>query len=80
MLSVQTVRPTLHFPEARRWDYRVTIVFRDADAALSEPPKEWEQAKALLYPDQDTFKREESHRIELVEAHWDVAITEVELD
>ena len=79
MLSVHTVRPTLHFPEARRWDYRVTIVFRDAEAALSEPPEEWEQAKARLYPDQDIFKQEESRRFQLVEAHWDVAITDVDL-
>jgi hypothetical protein len=80
MLSVKTERPTLHLPESRRWDYRVTIVFRDADAALSEPPEEWEQAKAHLYPDQDTFKQEESRRFGLLEAHWDVAVSTVELD
>ncbi len=80
MLSVKTERPTLHLPESRRWDYRVTIVFRDADAALSEPPEEWEQAKVQLYPDQDIFKQEESRRFGLLEAHWDVAVSTVELD
>ncbi len=80
MLSVNTVRPILHSSEDRRWDYRVTIVFRDADAALSEPPEEWEQAKLQLYPDQKTFKEEEIRRFEFVEAHWDVAITKVVLE
>jgi len=80
MLSVRTERPTLHLPEDKRWDYRVTIVFRDADTALSEPPEDWEEAKARLYSDLDAFNREESRRFELVEAHWDVAISEVELD
>ena len=80
MLSVKTVSPTFHLPEARRWDYRVTIVFRDADAATSEPPEEWARAKERLYPDQDTFKQEESRRFQLMEAHWDVAISEVEFE
>ena len=80
MLSVVTDRPTLHLPEDRRWDYRVTIVFRDAHAALSDPPEEWEQAKTRLYPNQDLFKQEESQRFQLLEAHWDVAISAVVLE
>ena len=80
MLSVQTERSVLHLPEDRRWDYRVTIVFRDANAALSEPPEEWEAARERLYPDQETFKQEESRRFGLLEAHWDVAVADVKLE
>jgi hypothetical protein len=31
-----------------------------------------------LFPDHATFKREENHRWELIEAHWDLPIREVD--
>jgi len=32
-----------------------------------------------LFPDQGTFKREERRRFELVDAHWDVPVMDVDL-
>ncbi len=32
------------------------------------------EISARLYPDRDTFKREEARRFELLEAHWDVPL------
>ena len=33
-----------------------------------------------LYPDQDSFKKEEQRRFEILEAHWDLPIKEVDLE
>jgi hypothetical protein len=33
-----------------------------------------------LFPDQATFKREEQRRFEILDAHWDVPIKDVDLD
>jgi len=33
-----------------------------------------------LYPDQDTFKKEEQRRFEILEAHWDLPIKDVDLE
>jgi hypothetical protein len=30
-----------------------------------------------LFPDQDTFKKEEQRRFELLDAHWDVPLNEL---
>ena len=31
-----------------------------------------------LYPDQETFRKEEARRFEILDAHWDVPLVEVE--
>jgi hypothetical protein len=31
-----------------------------------------------LYPDQETFRKEEQRRFEILDAHWDVPLVEVE--
>lgn len=51
--------PGLHTSEASRWNYRVVIVRGSYDAPSA--PSEDEVAKKL-FPDQATFKQEESRR------------------
>jgi hypothetical protein len=51
MLSVTAVAPRFHATEDRRWDYRVTIVFRNAQVA-SEPDPNLDATLRQLYPDQ----------------------------
>jgi hypothetical protein len=77
MLSVDMVAPRYHEPEASRWDYRVTIAFKDAVRAMEGDPADLIKQ---LYPDQATFKREEQRRFEILDAHWDLPITKVDLD
>ncbi len=77
MLSVEMVSPRYHAPEDTRWDYRVTIVFKDAARAMQGDP---EDLIAQLYPDQTTFKREEQRRFEILDAHWDLPVKRVDLD
>lgn len=78
ILSVRMDTPAFHMPEQERWDYRVTIVFKNAQAAFT--PVDEHAIQLRLFPDQATFKREEQHRFEILEAHWDLAISQIALD
>ena len=77
MLSVKMEEPVYHMTEDARWDYRVTITFKDAAAATT--PFDEEALKKELFPDQVTFKNEERRRFEILLAHWDLPIRSVEL-
>ena len=78
ILDVSAVRPRYHATEDGRWDYRVTIVWKNAATANDG----FDPAPLLgqLYPDQETFRREEQRRFELLAAHWDVPIVPVNLN
>ena len=78
MLSVSAVRPVYHSTEEGRWDYRMTIVYKNVDAAYDSTGSE--ELVKKLYPDQATFEKEEQRRFELLEAHWDVPVASVNLD
>jgi hypothetical protein len=69
--------PSLHTSEDSRWDYRVIIVRASQDAPLGQ--SEDEIAKQL-FPDQATFKKDESRRWELTANHWDLPIHVVNLN
>lgn len=77
MLSVKMQEPVYHMTEDARWDYRVTITFKDAAAATT--PFDEEALKKQLFPDQVTYRNEEQRRFEILIAHWDVPIKTVEL-
>lgn len=74
-LSVTCTRPRYHTTEDGRWDYRVTIVFKNVLAA-HEPPEGEAAIKRELYPDQETFQREERRRFEILLAHWDLPVVD----
>ena len=78
ILKVTAVKPRYHATEDGRWDYRVTIVFRNASVANDSSGEE--AIIKRLYPDQETFRREEQRRFEILLAHWDVPIVDVALD
>jgi hypothetical protein len=78
ILEVKAVRPRYHATEDGRWDYRVTIVFKDAATAMD--PSGEEAIVKRLYPDQEAFRKEEQRRFEILLAHWDVPVVGVELD
>jgi len=69
ILSVTAEKPKLHSGEDTRWDFKVTIVFKDAKTAFD--PNLTEPYKAQLY-DVEKLKKDEQHRFELLLAHWDV--------
>jgi hypothetical protein len=78
ILRVTAVKPRYHATEDGRWDYRVTIVFKDVAAAHDNSGEE--AIKKELFPDQETYRREEQRRFEILQAHWDVPIEDVDLD
>ena len=76
MLSVKIETPANHMTEDARWDYRVTIVFKNSTVATTENPDE-ETLTRQLYPDKDRYKREEERRFEILLAHWDLPVTDI---
>jgi hypothetical protein len=77
--SMRVDEPFTHLAGGPRWDLRVTIVFRDAAAAVSDPEWDrlWGAARGRLYPDKTAFDAEEDRRFALLEEHWDVIVNEV---
>ena len=76
MIWVKIETPANHMPEEARWDYRVTIRFKNSTFATTANPDE-EHLKKELWPDQDTYKREEQKRFEILLAHWDLPLTDI---
>jgi hypothetical protein len=78
ILKVTATAPRYHATEDGRWDYRVTIVFKNA--AIANDDSDSAPLLKHLFPDQAAYKREEQRRFEILEAHWDVPIKDVDLD
>jgi hypothetical protein len=78
MLKVSVMAPVYHTTEDGRWDYRVTIVFKNATVAHDG----YDSAPLLkqLFPDQETYKKEEQRRFEILDAHWDLPVKDVDLE
>jgi len=76
MLSVKIETPANHMTEDQRWDYRVTIVFKNSTLATTSNPDEEAFIKEL-YPDQAIYKREEQRRFEILLAHWDLPVSNI---
>jgi hypothetical protein len=76
MLSVKIDAPAYHTTEDGRWDYRVTIRFKNSTVATTVNPDE-EAIIKELWPDQEKYKKEEQRRFEILAAHWDLPVTEI---
>ncbi len=76
MLSVKIDTPAYHTPEDGRWDYRVTIRFKNSPAATTSNPDEEALIKEL-WPDQAGYQKEEQRRFEILVAHWDLPVTDI---
>ena len=78
MLKVTMAAPRYHATEDGRWDFRVTIVYKNAAIANDN----FDSAALIkqLFPDQDTYKKEEQRRFEILDSHSDVPIKDVDLD
>ena len=76
ILSVKVEQPANHTSEDSRWDYRVTIRFKNSTLATTANPNE-ERFIKELWPDQATYQREEQRRFEILLAHWDLPVTDI---
>ncbi len=72
IISMSAAYPINHASEAGRWDFRFTIVWKDAATAYED----FDQSPIVkeLYPDQAKFKKEEQRRFELLIEHTDVPV------
>ena len=75
-LSVKIDTPANHMTEDSRWDYRVTITFKNSTVATTANPAEEETMKKL-FPDQTAYQQEEKRRFEILLAHWDIPVTDI---
>jgi len=78
ILRVGMTKPRIHTAESDRWDYRVTIEFRDPASAFN--PALDEPIKRRLFPDQAKYRAEERRRFAILESHTDLPIDAVDLD
>ncbi len=74
--AVSVYRPTFHGEGRADWTFLVVITFANWNALGGPSPDE--AIASRLYPDQETFKREEQRRFEILDAHWDVPLSEAE--
>ena len=77
IISVDAEKPKLHSGEDTRWDFKVTLVFKNEKTAFD--PDLTTPYKKQLYPDQDKLAKDEQHRFELLIAHWDVMVEKLDL-
>ena len=77
IINIIAEKPILHSGEDTRWDFKVTIIYKNAATGLDHGLTD--QYKKQLYPDLEKLKKDEQHRFELLLAHWDVMTEKVEL-
>jgi len=76
ILSLKIEQPAYHTSEELRWDYRVTIKYKNSTVATTANPDEEAFIKAL-WPDQATYQKEEQRRFEILLGHIDLPITDI---
>jgi hypothetical protein len=76
MVAIKIEAPAYHTTEDGRWDYRVTITYKNSTVATTSNPDEDAFIKQL-WPDQETYKKEEQRRFEILAAHWDLPVTDI---
>ena len=78
LLQISATLPRFHATEDGRWDYRVTLVWKNI-AATDDGFDEAELSRQL-FKDQETFKKDEQRRFDILLGHWDVPVADIELD
>jgi len=76
IMTLKIETPANHMTEDSRWDYRVTITYKNSTVATTVNPDE-ESLIKKLYPDQAAYQREEQRRFELLLAHWDLPVSHI---
>jgi hypothetical protein len=76
IVGLKIESPAFHTTEDGRWDYRVTIRWKNSTVATTSDPSE-ENLKKELWPDQATYNREEQRRFEILLGHWDLPVTDI---
>ena len=77
IISIIAEKPKVHSGEDSRWDFKVTVVYKNADLALNHSITD--PYKKELYPDLPKLAKDEQYRFTLLIAHWDVLTEKIEL-
>ena len=77
IVSVKTFVPSYHGDGRADWTFAVQIVYKDSAAFIA--PSGDEAIQRRLYPDRAKFLKEEQRRFEILDAHWDVPLNELDL-
>ena len=78
---IEVEEPFTHLAGNQRWDFRVTITYRDAPSAVlvgGQFDVAFKAATAKLYPNKKRLDAEEAQRFALLEEHWDVIVVPAE--
>jgi len=73
--SIRAFTPRYHGDGRADWTFAVELVAREDFAGTPEA-----EVVRKLYPDQETFRKEERRRFELLEAHWDVPLETIDFE
>ncbi len=76
IVSFKTYVPTYHGDGRADWTFAMAITYKDADALVG--PSGEDAIARRLYPDWAKFQKEEQRRFEIVDAHWDVPLNEID--
>ncbi len=77
IISITAEKPKEHSGEDTRWDFKVTVVYKNAELALEHSITD--VYKKELYPDLVKLAKDEQYRFTLLIAHWDVLTEKIEL-
>lgn len=73
VLSYHVYKPGLHTSEDSRWNYRVVITYKNILSSTHGGALEKE-----LFPDHSAYRNAENQRWELIDAHYDLPIHEID--
>jgi hypothetical protein len=77
--AIRTDTPVTHMAGDQRWDLRVTITYRDGNAATGADGGAYDRAvraaSARLFPDNAAHLAAETRRFAMLEEHWDVIVS-----
>jgi hypothetical protein len=76
ILSIKIESPANHTTEDGRWDYRVTVRYKNSTVATTSNPEE-DAFMKQLWPDQAKYQKEEQRRFEILLGHWDLPVTDI---
>ena len=78
ILAITAEKPMLHSGEDTRWDFKVTIVWKNAELGVGKEDPTL-RYKSKLFPDTAQLDKDEQYRFSLLIAHWDVIVESIKL-
>jgi hypothetical protein len=78
LLKFEAFEPRFHGEGRSDWTFMTVLVFKNWQAFGDSHGTA--DIIERLYPDQETYKREEQRRFEILDAHWDVPLKPVPME